>query len=89
MTINTFSNNFLRDIPPHEPPFNPPHHHPVPPHLRHQQIQIAFDAQDWEILCKVFGDEDTAYAAAKIISMAPPEMKVEAVQLIDLIKESK
>ena len=86
MTINSFGNNFLRDIPPHEPPFAH-HHHPIPPHLRHSQIQIGFDSEDWEILCRVFGNEDTASAAAKIISTAPPEMKVEAFQLIDLIKE--
>ena len=87
LTINSFGNNFLRDIPPHEA--FPPHHHPLPPHLRHNQLQISFDAQDWEILCRVFGDEDTASAAARIISMSPPEMKVTAFQLIDLIKESE
>ncbi len=63
------------------------HHHPLPPHLRERQIQLDFDETDWTVLREVFGDEDTARAAAEIISMAPPEMQVVACQLINMIEE--
>ena len=35
----------------------------------------------------IFGDEDTAAAAAAIIREAPPEIQILAVQLINVIKE--
>ena len=81
MNINSF------DEPGIFPPA--PHHHPLPPHLRRERINISFDEKDWDILCKVFGDYDTAAAAAKIINNAPSEMKIMAFQIIDLIKESE
>lgn len=80
MTFNTFNSpDMFASL--------PPHHH-LPPHLRRDQLQINFDDSDWKILCDVFENEDTASAAAKIISMAPPEMKLVAFQIINLIKES-
>lgn len=70
----------------HEP--LPPHaaHH-LPPHLRRERFRVNFDRTEWDVLYKVFGDEDTASAAARIIEFAPPEMQIVAFQLIDVIKE--
>ena len=66
---------------------HPPHHHPLPPHMRRGGVRFSFDEADLEILRDVFGDEDTARAAARIIAMAPPEMQVLAFQFIDMIQE--
>lgn len=59
----------------------------IPPHERKAMLNLEFDEQDWILLEKVFGDEDTASAAAQIIHNAPPEIQILAVQLIDMIKE--
>ena len=59
----------------------------VPPHERRAMMHIEFDEGDWGLLQEIFGDEDTAAAAAEIIQDAPPEIKVLAVQLINLIEE--
>lgn len=69
-----------------------PHEHidpmrPIPPHERKSFMNVEFDQSDWTILKEVFGDEDTAMAAAEIIKAAPPEIQILAVQLIDIIEE--
>lgn len=58
----------------------------IPPHERQTMVYVEFDEQDWTLLKEVFGDEDTAAAAAKIIREAPPEIQILAVQVIKIIK---
>lgn len=60
---------------------------PIPPHERKSLMNIEFDQSDWTVLKEVFGDEDTALAAAEIIKAAPPEIQILATQLIDIIEE--
>lgn len=64
-----------------------PLRHNIPPHERKAMLHIEFDENDWTLLKKVFGDEDTAAAAVDIIRDAPPEIQILAVQLINIIKE--
>lgn len=64
----------------------PPRHH-IPPHERKGMLKIEFDDRDWEYMNKIFGDEDTANAAAEIIKDAPPEIQIVAVQLMSIIEE--
>ena len=59
----------------------------IPPHERKALLHIEFEDDDWELLKNVFGDEDTAYAAAEIVREAPPEIQILAMQLINIIKE--
>ena len=59
----------------------------MPPHERKALIHIEFGETDWALLKKIFGDEDTALAAAEIIREAPPEIQILAIQLINLIEE--
>jgi hypothetical protein len=61
--------------------------HIVPPHERKAMMHIEFDNSDWLLLKEVFGDEDTTAAAVDIISNAPPEIQILAIQLINIIKE--
>ena len=58
-----------------------------PPHERKAMIQIEYDAEDIKILADVFGDEDTAAAAAEVILGAPPEIQIIAIQIISIIKK--
>lgn len=60
----------------------------IPPHERRALMRVEFDDGDWELLCAVFGEEDTARAAAEIIRQAPPEIQILAVQMMDLMKEA-
>lgn len=60
----------------------------VPPHERRALMHIEFDEDDWKLMKKVFGDEDTAAAASEIITEAPPEIQILAVQLMNIIKEA-
>lgn len=60
---------------------------PIPPHERKSLMNVEFDQSDWTVLKEVFGDEDTALAAAEIIKAAPPEIQILAAQLIDIIEE--
>lgn len=57
------------------------------PHERRTLMHIEFDETDWKLLREVFGDEDTAVAAAEIIMEAPPEIQILAIQVMDIIKE--
>lgn len=60
---------------------------PLPPHERKSLVHVEFDETDWNVLRTVFGDEDTASAAAEIIMEAPPEIQILAIQLINIIEE--
>ena len=57
------------------------------PHERNTAFQITFSEKDWEVLCAVFGDEDTAMAAAESLREGPPEIRILAMQLMNLIEE--
>lgn len=59
----------------------------IPPHERKALMHVEFDEADWALLKEVFGDEDTALAAAEIIKEAPPEIQILAVQLMNIIEE--
>ena len=59
----------------------------IPPHERRAMFRIEFDEQDWPLWVKVFGDDDTAAAAAGIIQEAPPEIQILAFQLIRMMEE--
>lgn len=59
----------------------------IPPHIRKTLIHIEFNEADWSILKDVFGDDDTAMAAAEIIRDAPPEIQILAIQLMNIIEE--
>lgn len=59
----------------------------IPPHVRKALMHIEFDEADWALLKEVFGDEDTALAAAEIIREAPPEIQILAIQLMNIIEE--
>ena len=59
----------------------------IPPHERKVLMHIEFDEADWSLLKEVFGDEDTAMAAAEIIKEAPPEIQILAIQLMNIIEE--
>lgn len=59
----------------------------IPPHERKALMHVEFDEADWTLLKEVFGDEDTALAAAEIIKEAPPEIQILAIQLMNIIEE--
>lgn len=59
----------------------------IPPHERKTFMHIEFNEVDWMLLKEVFGDEDTALAAAEIIREAPPEIQILAIQLMNIIEE--
>lgn len=59
----------------------------MPPHERKVFMHIEFNEADWALLKEVFGDEDTALAAAEIIREAPPEIQILAIQLMNIIEE--
>lgn len=63
--------------------------HPVPPHERKGMITIQFDDRDRNVFTEVFGDEDTASAAADIIHGAPPEIQILAVQVLKMIEKEE
>lgn len=63
------------------------HGGPLPPHLRGGLMRLTFEQDDWQVLLRVFGDEDTAQAAAGILLSAPPEIQVLACQVMKLIRE--
>lgn len=57
------------------------------PHERKALMHVEFDEGDWSLLKEVFGDADTAVAAAEIIREAPPEIQILAIQLMNIIEE--
>ena len=59
---------------------------PVPPHMRRQMVQLELDDKDMAVFQDVFGDEDTAGAAADILGCAPPEIQVLALQILRMIE---
>lgn len=70
----------------------PSHEHrelvrPIPPHERKAFMRVELDDMDMALLRMIFGDADTAEAAAEIIREAPPEIQILAIQLINIIKE--
>lgn len=74
---------------PHQEPIHPAHPgHPVPPHLRKALISFDFDEKDWTLLKEVFGDEDTAAAAAQIIKESPLEIQILAIQIMNILEEA-
>lgn len=68
----------------HEHKLPAPH---IPPHQRKAMVQLRFEDEDWALMKEIFGDEDTAAAAADILLDAPPEIQILAVQLFQIIKE--
>lgn len=71
--------NFERPLPPHER-----HSRPIPPHERRAMMHVEFGEDDLTLLDTIFGDPDTAQAAAYIIKDAPPEVQILAVQLMKM-----
>lgn len=72
-----------------KPMFDPRLHHvrPVPPHERKALMRVEFDDNDWTTLQEVFGDPDSAAAAASIILDSPPEIQILAAQIINMIQK--
>ena len=77
--------------PPREmkPMFDPrlQHVRPIPPHERKALMRVEFDDNDWTTLQEVFGDSDSAAAAASIILDSPPEIQILAAQIINMIQK--
>jgi len=63
------------------------HIRPIPPHERKALMRIEFDDNDWTTLQEVFGDSDSAAAAASIILDSPPEIQILAAQIINMIQK--
>lgn len=66
-----------------------PHDHrgfgrPIPPHEIRAMMHVEFGEDDLILLNTIFGDSDTAQAAACIIQDAPPEIQILAVQLMKM-----
>lgn len=71
--------DFGRPLPPHER-----HGRPIPPHERRAMMHVEFGEDDIALLDTIFGDPDTAMAAAYIIQDAPPEIQILAIQLMKM-----
>ena len=71
--------DFGRPLPPHER-----HGRPIPPHERRGMMHFELGEKDFILLNTVFGDPDTAQAAAYIIQDAPPEIQILAIQLMKM-----
>lgn len=63
------------------------HARPILPHERKALMRIEFDDNDWTTLLEVFGDSDSATAAASIIMDSPPEIQILAAQIINMIQK--
>lgn len=59
-------------------------HRPIPPHERRAMVNFELGENDFSFLNTVFGDPDTAQAAAYIIQDAPPEIQLLAYQLMKM-----
>lgn len=57
----------------------------IPPHERKNMIYLEFDNNSESKLCKLFGSEEEAEIAIKILHNAPPEQQVVALQLFKMI----
>ena len=69
-----------RPIPPHERHG----HRQLPLHVRRAMMSVEFTEVDFDLLNGIFGDCDTAQAAAYIIQNAPPEIQILAIQLMKM-----
>ncbi len=72
-----------------KPMFDPCLHHtrPISPHERKALMRVEFDDNNWTILQEVFGDADSAAAAASIILNSPPEIQILSAQIINMIQK--
>lgn len=71
---------------PHHGPHHPYHEKPIAPHLKHVRLALPFPEDSYQILYKVFGDEDVANSAMDILThAAPPEIQVLALQAMEVI----
>lgn len=70
-------------------PVHPPIHRGLPPHHPNHRgiLRLDFSEQDQRIFEEVFGNPDEAAAALDIISNAPPEIQILAVQVLKMIEE--
>lgn len=70
-------------------PVRHPIHRGVPPHHPNHRgiMRLEFSEQDQRIFEEVFGNHDEAAAALDIISNAPPEIQILAVQILKMIEE--
>lgn len=58
----------------------------IPPHERKPLIHIDFSEDDMTLFKRIYGDEDEAAAAVRVLMDAPPEIQILAAQLISLIE---
>jgi len=59
----------------------------IPPHERRNMMKIEFSEEDLNLFNTIYGDEDEAMAAVRVIMDAPPEIQILAIQLINYIEE--
>ena len=59
----------------------------IPPHERRNMMRIEFSEEDLDLFNTIYGDEDEAMAAVRVIMDAPPEIQILAIQLINYIEE--
>ena len=61
----------------------------VPPHVRKEFVRVEYEDEDEGIFMKVFKDEDSAKSNMAILMAehVPPEIKIMAAQLLEIIKE--
>lgn len=79
LTMNQYANRIPMEAPAPVPA-------PLPPHLRSGMLQLVFEEEDMVRMTKIFGDIDTACAAMAVLQKAPPEKKILAKQLFQLIQ---
>lgn len=66
------------------------HRHPgghIPPHERRALIHLDLSEDDMILFKRVYGNDDEAAAAARVLMDAPPEIQIIAAQLISFIEE--
>lgn len=64
----------------------PPHHplKPIPPHERRHRVSFTFSDKEHAMIREIFGNDDSAASAVSVISDAPPEVQILAIQAVDL-----
>lgn len=85
--MKVFTENRMDKRPEGRPPMPHEHHgfgRPIPPHERRAMVHVEFGEDDLTLLDTIFGDPDTAQAAAYIIQDAPPEIQILAIQLMKM-----